>query len=253
MRIILSLFLLFAAILPAAAVIDGTPEEGHLSHSMVMILKEGGGLCSGVVIAQNTILTAAHCVTKTATEVRVHYRDLHDKPILLTPRRVRIHPQYIPDAIETRRKTIDLAVVELAQLLPAAFKPMPLATTTAAHGDEVQLLGFGLTNERNPDTGGSLLSTRLRLIEPYGKSALLLWARGFKPAPEGDTTTSKTASKLNIRRGACGGDSGGALVSEAGQLIAITTWSTGIHKAACGDLTQGVWIAPHLAFIEGRE
>lgn len=62
--------LAFAA-LPAQAVVGGTEAP---AGGAVMVLSSKGGVCTGVVLAPDTVLTAGHCLAD-AREHRVHFRD----------------------------------------------------------------------------------------------------------------------------------------------------------------------------------
>src|SRR5258708_39774461 len=70
------------------------------SQPEVMILGSGGTLCSGVAIASDLVLTAAHCVMPGATYRRVEL-DENGKPKLKDAVAVVQHPQFAiknPDA-----------------------------------------------------------------------------------------------------------------------------------------------------------
>jgi hypothetical protein len=223
-----------ASVSSAHAVIGGQPENGALAARTLMILSSNGGVCTAVVLADDVLATAAHCVTG-PHEHRAHYRAVDGTPVLLEIAAKALHPQYDADAIATRRRSIDLALVRLAQPLPAQFEPAILATANVREGGVVMLAGYGTTDESDKSgrAMGTLNAVDLAVIEPYGPSSILLW---LSDARDGG-------------RGSCQGDSGGPIVSGGG-VVALSTWTTGEGKRNCGALSQGVRLGPQRTWID---
>jgi hypothetical protein len=238
-RSALSTCLALAACLAAApaarGIVGGGPAPDEAAGSVVMVLGEGGGVCSGVVLSRQAILTAAHCVTR-AKRHRVFWPRAGEDPLLIEPATIAVHPGFDPKAVQRRTRSIDLAVVRLAAPLPAGVRPARLAQAVPRAGEALTIIGFGVARERDGRTAGTLRAAALTVVEPYGPSTILLWARGA--AGNGAKGT-----------GACEGDSGGPVLDAAGAVTAVTTWSTGPGKARCGDLTQGAFIAPQRDWI----
>jgi hypothetical protein len=200
-----------------------------------MVLSKKGSICTGVVISKNSILTAAHCV-QDEPEIAVHYRSSSGDPILILPSKIISHPNYVPEAISKRVRSIDLAILQIATPLPSQFQPVKLSNEKPRAGDLVVIGGYGLTNEKMRSSNGQFLSSPLNVIEPYGPSTILLWLRG-ENIPGGV-----------LNRGGCHGDSGGPIFRD-NELVAITTWTTGPKGYDCGTLTQGILIAPQVEWI----
>jgi hypothetical protein len=219
----------------AGAIVGGATDTGALARSSVMVLSSSGGMCSAVVVARDVVLTAAHCVGG-SDEHRVHFKDESGKPVLIEPAAKAVHPGYDAKAIQTRRRSIDLALVRVPGPLPERFQ---VATLSAAHPRKDGALlvgGWGAAEERDFRTTGTFRTAPLKVVEPYGPSTLLVWAQG---APGS---------------GACNGDSGGPLVEARegpSPVFAVTTWATGPKGKSCGALTQGVLLGPQRAWIDG--
>jgi Trypsin len=118
------------SVFPAAALVGGAPQaDQSIARSVVMVVSSDKGYCSGVVIAQDLILTAAQCVHP-ATSYRIIG---FDAPKPLTPKALKsvsstvVHPEWDPTAILRHRVSADVALVKLAAPLPPAYMPVALA------------------------------------------------------------------------------------------------------------------------------
>ena len=208
----------------------GSPAE----RALIMLLKSdprGSSFCTAVVIAPDVLITAAHCV-KPPAQLLAFWPGgrLEDMP---AARHVAIHPLYRADAPKTRERSIDLALVQLTEKLPARFVPITIDyAPQIAVGTPFTISGFGLATEKDAKTGGTLLSAALVTREPLSK--LLIWAKGAR----------------NGATGGCTGDSGGPFLSQEGKLVGITVWSQGSGNRACGELTQALRLDAARDFIE---
>lgn len=234
MLVLIAVLTLFAT--PAMAMVASSPAPQLQAHS-VMVLGSKGSFCSAVVLKPDVILTAAHCVTG-SSDYRVHWRDQDGTPVLKPPRAIVVHPGFAKDAAQARKRSIDLALVQLDEALPTTFQPVLLSSLTPRTGDRLTVAGYGLSRENDPATSGTFRSAQFGVIEPYGPSSILVWLS--------DPATGPKASGS----GACTGDSGGPIFDDAQKLVAVTVYAEGAGKARCGALTQGVLIAPQRQFIE---
>lgn len=223
--------------MPASAVVQGR-DDGGLARHAVMVLTDRGGFCTGVVLSRTVVMTAAHCVTG-ATAYRVHYKDGAGQPVMLEPRGIAVHPGYDAGAVKGRRRSIDLALVRLAEPLPPGFAAVPLSTgDRPGPGARLVVGGYGLAAEGEPTSGGRFRSAELAVIEPFGPSSILVWLS--------DPATGRSKAGA----GACQGDSGGPVFAPDGGVAAITVWAEGVGKSRCGALTQGLLVAPQRAWID---
>ncbi len=208
---------------PADAVVGGAEST---AESAVMVLSSKGGVCSAIVVAPDTVLTAGHCAT-TGLEHRIHFRDPAGQPVLIEVADRAVHPGYDAGAIAGRRRSIDLALLRTATPLPPRFAPATLGTSSPRLGETLTLSGYGAERPGDPRSTGTFRSVALPVIEPYGPSRILVWLK----APG--------------RAGGCQGDSGGP-VSDGSGVVAVTAWIGG----ACGGLTQAVLVAPQRDWLD---
>lgn len=227
-----------AIVAPASAVVGGR-EGGSLAGSTLMLLNSRGGVCTGIVLSPRAILTAAHCLDG-GVDLRIHWRDGDGQPVLLEPASVSRHPEFRADAVSSRRRSIDLALVRTREPLPSRFGAATLIDGSAPRaGSTVELAGYGVAREGDSRSTGTYRAATLSVVEPYGPGRLLLWASD--PAGGGKRPGA----------GACQGDSGGPLSIGDDAVIAVTSWSTGPAAKRCGLLTQGVLVGPQRGWIDG--
>lgn len=231
----LAVIVVTGAASPAGAIVGGAP-GGPGEAATVMVLNDQGGVCTGIVVAPAAVLTAAHCAPAGAA-LRVHYKETDGTPALLPPREAIRHPGFDARAIQSRTRSIDLALLRLPADLPARFQPATLAAAAPRQGERVTASGWGVSAEGRPETTGTYRHAMLGVIEPYGPSRILLWAAD--PA-----TGGKTAGA-----GVCQGDSGGP-IWQGGAVIAVSTWSTGPAGRQCGLLSQSVRLGQQRGWID---
>jgi hypothetical protein len=215
----------------AGAIVGNSANDTKWQNQIVMVLSRSGrqaGFCSGIVLTRTIILTAAHCVAN-ASDTRVY---LPGQP-LLPLSRIAKHPDFHADAPRTRSRSIDLALVEIAEPLPAEFAvPAFAGAQRYEAGTAFEIAGFGVSREDDAKTSGTLRAGHVMLRAPL--SSVLLWLED----PQHET-------------GACTGDSGGPVFTEGGKLAAIIAFAEGSGSRHCGKLTQAVLVAPHRGWIEG--
>ncbi|BAU90066.1 peptidase S1/S6 chymotrypsin [Methylorubrum populi] len=220
-----ALALLLAAT-PAAAIVGGREgAEVPGAASVVMVLTSGGGVCSGIVVAPDAVLTAGHCVAGVG-ENRVHFRDETGRPVLIETAARSLHPAYDGDAVRGRTRSIDLALLRTRELLPARFAPAALSAAMPRAGESLTLAGYGAVRGGDRRSIGRYRGAALTVVEPYGPSRILVWMQ------------AKGA-------GGCQGDSGGPILDGAA-VVAVAAWV----KDACGGLTQGILLGPQRDWID---
>ncbi len=222
-------FLLFAVLPPAHAIVGASTDTPRWRSHVVMVLSRSGreaGFCSGVVLTRTIVLTAAHCVSN-ANDTRIY---LPGQP-LIALRRIARHPDFHADAPRRRSRSIDLALIETADALPADFAAPAFAESARYElGETFEIVGFGVAREGDAKTSGTLRTGSVSLRAPL--SSVLLWL---------DDPQHMT--------GACTGDSGGPVFTQNGKLAAVIAFAEGEGARRCGKLTQAVLVAPQRAWI----
>ena len=147
-----ALFILIALLVsafPAAAMVGGAgAAPPGIARAVVLIVGSRGNFCSGVALARDLVLTAAHCVPPGADYKIVEY-DSARQPQLRDVRSVTAHPKFDIKTMLAHRATADVALLKLAAPL-ASVTPAALGGPgfTVAPGDPFTVAGTGVATRR---------------------------------------------------------------------------------------------------------
>ncbi len=232
---------LLTALPPASAMVGGAPVvDASAYRSEVMILSDRANLCSGIVLKQDLVLTAAHCI-EPGLGYKLYELDAERKPVFYDLAKTVVHPQFSKAAFVGNRATPDLALLKLAAPLPPRFLPASLSTPRerVAVGERFAIVGYGVTAPR--DNRSAAVLRRADLIATGQPGNLQL--RLFDPGTKGETPGL----------GACTGDSGGPVYEERDGkrlVYGVISWTTGPKLGeGCGGLTGVTPLELHLKWI----
>jgi hypothetical protein len=212
----------------AAAMVGGAPPASDdIARHVVLIVGSRGNSCTGIAVARDLVLTVAHCVLPGADYKLVDY-DAARRPTLKDATAIVRHPEFDLSAMLAHRATADVALIKLAEPLPAGIVPASLgARVPTMAGEPFIVAGFGVTVRGDGRTGGTIRAARLVATGRPGSLQLRLV----------DAATRNERPGL----GACTGDSGAPAFEESGGrhiVMGIVSWSTGARNSAgCGGLT----------------
>lgn len=212
---------------PAGAIVGGgaqAPPEGRARAAV--ILTGPNGICTGVTLARNLVLTAAHCVPPGADYKLLEF-DAARKPVLKDIASIARHPEFDVNAALRHRVTADVALLKLAAPLNVAPAPLAPAGGAAAVGDRYVVAGYGVAA---PGDGKSAGTLRVATLIVTGQPGSLQF-RLVDPVTLGE----------RAGLGACTGDSGAPVFRNVGGTLAVAglvSWSTGPQLSdGCGGLT----------------
>lgn len=181
------------------AIVNGDASSGHPAvvalRSRREICPEGHEVetfCSGVLVSERAVVTAAHCLAnRRAEEIEIFFGDdVHASGRFARVVSATTHPAYDADS-----RANDLAVLSIV----GGPAPVPLSrgpSGSLVAGDEVTLVGFGA-----PSAGADTGNKREGIAKLTVLDALTM---SLEPGPAVS----------------CGGDSGGAVLA-SGKLVAV--------------------------------
>jgi len=222
-----------------SAMVGGAPPAGkETGGAVVMLTGSRGTFCSGVALARDLVLTAAHCVQPGANYKLVEFDDAR-QPTLKDLAGIAHHPDFDVNAAVRHRITADIALIKLAAPLQVVPAPLVSAGGPIAAGDRFVVAGYGVAI---PGDGKSAGTVRAATLVATGQPGTLQ-IRLADPVTKGELPGL----------GACTGDSGAPVYREIGRMlvvIGIVSWSTGAAASeGCGGLTGVTPLARYRAWI----
>ena len=220
---VLSLIVCLVFTAPAYAVTGNAPAAtSWAARPIVMIVDARNDLCTGTALAQDLVLTAAHCVMR-----QVDYQiKAYQTGVSIPVRTIARHPRFDPASYAASRTTADVALLKLAGPLPDIVTPATLAAPRRVEaGETLTIAGFGVT----------LAGTARGLGQPRMATLTVTGRPGALQIRLYDTATRNVQAGL----GGCTGDSGAPAFDGEGPLvIGVVSWSTAPgDEEGCGGLT----------------
>ena len=215
----------------ARAMVGGTslPDASIARH--VVLIVGGHSLCTGVAIAPDLVLTAAHCVQGKGKYRLVAFDGR--RPAVKDVATIVAHPQFSLNATSP-----DIALLKLA--LPAGkLFPAPLSyrRAPAMVGDRFLVAGFGVAAQGERRTAGTLRAAVLVATDRPSSQLLSL------------VDPRKLGERAGL--GVCNGDSGGPVFDlQDRSVVGIVSWSGRPDgEPACGFVSGVIPLARYRYWI----
>ena len=210
---------------PSSALVGADLADRTLQRFTVVVAS-AKGRCSGVVLAQDIVLTAAHCV-QAASKLQVGgnpgggYQTL--PPSALSPVIETVqHPLYK----STDAGSPDLAILKLAKPLPGRFIPAVINPRGLHVGADLIAAGYGKGSANDPTAGPVLRMVLLRVSDTIKGWVILVSVR-------------------EDPSGAGSGDSGGPVFAYRG-MHSLVALMVGVSQKR----TKAVALAAHYDWIK---
>ena len=168
----LALSVLFSASIPALAMVGGAQVIADVkSRPEVMFVGSRGNFCTGVAIAPDLVLTAAHCVLPGAIYKLAEFGP-DRQPIFKDTISVSRHPGFNLKTMLAHRATADVALIKLNAAVTTRPAQLAPQQRPIAIGERFTVFGYGVSVREDGSTAATLRSATLAAS-----------VRGLVPAP----------------------------------------------------------------------
>ncbi|KAM5237888.1 complement factor D [Ctenodactylus gundi] len=228
---------------PRGRILGGREAEAHARPYMASVQMNGKHLCGGVLVAEQWVLSAAHCLDDADGTVQVLLGGHSLSQPEPSKRRYNVsravpHPDSSPDTIDH-----DLVLLQLAEKAEQgpAVRPAPLQRqdSDVTPGTLCDVAGWGVVSHagRRPDL---LQHVSLRVLDRA--------TCNLRAHHDGAVTARMMCAESN-RRDSCKGDSGGPLTCKGVVEGVVTSGSR-----VCGNRKKpGIYtrVASYVAWMDG--
>jgi len=207
---------------PAASLVGGVPAADPTLARYAVALFGSRSMCTGIVLTQDLVLTAAHCAADPRDRKVVGFPKPH--PLSDVTEAV-VHPQF---ERKGQAPVADLALLKLSKPLPLDFAPVRFNTQPVVEGERLIVLGYGQGTKTDNKIARSPRMALLKVSQQSGM-LLLLTDPGYD------------------RSGGCHGDSGGPAFTIHASVPALA----GVMASGdCSGVTVAVSLAAYLDWLK---
>lgn len=218
-------------------IVNGKPvaNQDIVSKSVVALVAEGAdgqSLCTGSVVNEETILTAAHCVEGEPRRIAVIFNPKVsgvDQGVVRMADRFLQNPRW--NISDRRKDRGDLALVHFSGGLPAGYQPVAFLTekTPLTNGATVILAGYGVTSGKSSKGAGTLREAPTTIEGQFSNTEIM--------------TDGRTSS-------VCFGDSGGPAFIQTENGLVQWGVASSVMTRACNEASVHTSLIGYETWVE---
>ena len=173
---------------------NGTvPSDGGLieSSTVALVSSSQGVFCTGTLIDETHVVSAAHCLANVSGTVYVGFGRNSSEFTYVEASGWAINPNYDPNFRSGTPS--DISILRLSEPAPAGYSPVDVYYGSLSSGDTLYLAGFGQTER--------------------GSSGQLYY--------RAVSVSNQSSDEITVSQGACYGDSGGPAYYYDGERLLV--------------------------------
>lgn len=211
--------------------VNNTSELGKFTVALVSEKQSKQALCTGTLLAEDIVLTAAHCVENNPEKLFVVF-GAEIKGV--SKENIRYAEAYSQNPLwhnPTKKGHGDLALIRFRGKLPIGYKPVLLASknTNLSIASTVTLIGYGVANGNTHGGAGILRQAQTTIIGKYTTTEII--------------TNGKKSS-------VCFGDSGGPAFIMDGNHYVQWGVASSVTNKACNEAAIHTLIVGYKSWIK---
>ena len=143
--------------------------------ALVSQMEKGQALCTGTILANDIILTAAHCVDENPDRLVIVFKSQVKAATAADVRNADAYTQNPRWNHATAEGQGDLALIHFQGGLPAGYAPVKLANKnlSLAQGTQILMAGYGVTNGLSSAGAGTLRQTQSSIIGKHSVTEMI--------------------------------------------------------------------------------
>lgn len=210
--------------------VKSTDELAQFVVALVAENQEGQALCTGTLISENVVLTAAHCVEGQPEKLVVVFGPRVQSAKAENMRNVDTYVQNPKWGHADEEGQGDLALVHFEGDLPSGFAPVRLAKKSLKlpQGTDVVMIGYGVTDGNRQKGAGVLRETETTVMGEHSPTEMM------------------TDGHQNS---VCFGDSGGPAFVKQGDSYVQWGVANSVVNQACNEASIHTLVMPYETWI----
>jgi secreted trypsin-like serine protease len=211
-----------------------TTKKNENALSVVAIIAEkdeGQSLCTGTVIAPEIILTAAHCLDNVSPRLQIVFNFNISKAKEKDLREADKYIQHPHWGRHLKSGESDIALIHFKGALPDNYFPVVLANKSLKLkiGQNVSMLGYGVTNGRSYKGAGKLRETNSTILEQNSSTEFIT---------------------DGVKSSVCYGDSGGPSFLKTGNSYVQWGVASSVLNKECNEASVHTGVMKYDAWIK---
>lgn len=151
-------------------------------------IKKGQSFCTGTIIKENVIMTAAHCINETMLDQYIITFGRTVQEAYSNQKTARIINAVVHEDFYSANAGNDIALILIEKNIPEPYMVAPIFKSEIKDSSIFKIAGFGITKYKNPSTEtGTLRQATVYFDGPFNKNQIILKGKNGEDTCQGDS------------------------------------------------------------------